>query len=417
MAEWFARYADSLWSILLDLAPALLLGLFLAGLIHEFLPRRFIRRRLAADSARAVAEAALVGVPMPLCSCGVVPTAIGLRNDGASKGATTSFLISTPQTGVDSILVSATFLGWPFAFFKLAAAFVTGLLGGLLVNATTPHEERNAEKPIDAMKDDTAKTLPGKLVGAVRYAAFDLFAMIDLWLFVGILAAAVITVAVPPGYLENVAWTQGIGGMLIMLAVAMPMYVCTTSSVPIAAAMIAAGMPAGTALVFLMAGPATNIATMGMVYRALGGRVLAIYLGVVAVMTMVFGLFFDAVLGAPGAVSEHLHHHHGPGLIDLVSAVAVIGLMAFFLGRRAVNRVRSWNPAPVADDELAFAVEGMSCVKCVAKVKDAATHVPGVVEADVQLAGGRLVVKGNAPPAAVMESVRKAGYKIGPAGA
>ncbi|MCC6159454.1 MAG: permease [Deltaproteobacteria bacterium] len=414
--EFLANYLNSVWSILLDLSGPLLLGLFIAGLVHEFLPKSFIRRRLAGNTWRSVTEAALVGVPMPLCSCGVVPTAIGLRNDGASKGAATSFLISTPQTGVDSILVSATFLGWPFAVFKLFSAFVTGLVGGLAVNWTTPAAEREARDDIVEAKDAAPRHKGWRrITGAMHYAAFDLFAMIDLWLAVGILAAAFISVLVPPGYLQGIQWTQGIGGMLLTLAIAMPLYVCTTSSVPIAASLIAAGMPTGTALVFLMAGPATNIATMGLVYRALGARVLAIYLSTIAVFSIAFGLIFDRVI-APVAVGEHAHHVHHPGgsnWIAVVSTALVLGLLAFFLSRRIVHRVRAMRPATVPEGAVTLTVEGMSCVKCVAKVKDVCEASPGVTSAEVNLAAGRVTLHGaDIATDAVAAAIRKAGYKI-----
>lgn len=132
------RYWFELWQILLELSPSLLFGLLIAGFIHVYLPAGFIHRRLHRPDMASVAKAALIGVPLPLCSCGVIPTALGLRKEGASPGATTSFMISTPQTGVDSILVSAAFLGWPFALFKLVAAFMTGLIGGALVNRLVP---------------------------------------------------------------------------------------------------------------------------------------------------------------------------------------------------------------------------------------------------------------------------------------
>ena len=127
-------YFSALWTILLDLSPALLAGLLLAGVLRVYFPDGLVRAHLSQATLGSAIRAALIGVPMPLCSCGVVPTAIGLRNQGASRGATTSFLISTPQTGVDSVLVSAAFLGWPFALFKVVAAFATGVAGGWLVN-------------------------------------------------------------------------------------------------------------------------------------------------------------------------------------------------------------------------------------------------------------------------------------------
>jgi uncharacterized protein len=402
----------AVWEILIELSPPLIFGLLIAGVIHVFLPARFIERRLSGSSLRSVMEASLIGVPMPLCSCGVAPTAIGLKNDGASKGAATSFLISTPQTGVDSILVSATFLGWPFAIFKVFAAFITGVLGGVLVNATEKKEEAKPEKLRTI--NELPKSFWRRIVEVIRYSVFDLFAMLDIYLAAGVVLAALIAVFVPDGFMKGAQWTQGIGGMFLVLAISMPLYVCTTSSVPIAASLIAAGMPLGTALVFLMAGPATNIATVGMIYRALGGRVLGIYLGVVAVMSMAFGLLFDGVLG--GAASEMvMHQHGGASWLGISSAIFISALMAFFIGKRIWKRLTARHRADVdAGADWALTVEGMTCGKCVAKVKNTIESMPGVTRADVNLESSRADIYGDGfSKTDISMALEKAGYKPG----
>jgi len=288
MLDAVARFPAALWQILLELSPSLLLGLFIAGLVHVYVPAAAIHRRLSRPDLASTVRASLLGVPLPLCSCGVIPTALGLRKAGASPGATTSFMISTPQTGVDSILVSAAFLGWPFALFKLAAAFATGVVGGVLVNRLTPAEAgADGETTLNSSGGDRGVS------GAIRYAVLDLLAAIDLWLIAGVLVAALITTLVPADFFVGQSWAQGLVGMLVVLAISLPLYVCTTASVPIAASLIVAGMPAGSALVFLMAGPATNVATIGAVYRTLGASVLGLYLGTVVVMSLGFGLLFE----------------------------------------------------------------------------------------------------------------------------
>ncbi len=405
-------YLTEVYNILLELSPSLLLGLLLAGILQVYLPKGLIQRRLSRNNTRSVLEAVLLGVPMPLCSCGVVPTAIGLRNGGASKGAATGFLISTPQTGLDSILVSASFLGWPFALFKVVAAFVTGMIGGLLVNATEKAQPVNPLATLPEMESDSPqKRHP---FDVLRYAVFDLLAAIDLWLIVGILLAALIGWLVPDGALSDMTWTQGIGGMLIALAFSMPLYVCTTGSVPIAASLIAAGMPLGTALVFLMAGPATNIATMSIIYRALGKRVLAIYLGVVALMSMLFGLFFQWVLGAGAGTSVQMQHsHHESDWLAMASAAILVFLLALL----SVQRLQRRFSVPIKSQgdtglELILNVEGMSCQHCVATVKKTLEAQPGVQQATPDLNSGRVAIEGeNLDGQALAQVVEKAGYK------
>ncbi len=399
------EYFIQVWGVLLELSPALLLGLLIAGLLHVLLPPGLISRHLSGKTYRDVMRAVLFGIPMPLCSCGVIPTAIGLKNEGASKGAATGFLISTPQTGVDSILVSATFLGWPFALFKVAAAFVTGMIGGVLVNLT---EKKELEPP--ARPGGNCERVRPSAREVLRYAIFDLLGSIDLWIVLGILVSALITVLIPAGYLAEADWTGGIVAMLAMLAIAIPLYVCTTGSVPIAAALIAAGMPPGAALVFLMAGPATNVATLGAVYRALGKRVLAIYLGTVAVMSILLGLTFDWVLGAAAGPA----HQHGSGgsLLQVVSALAVAALLVFLIGRRFFrNRTDAGRSGEESAGWMTIPVRGMTCGHCVKTVKEALEKIPGVTEAAPDLRTGSVRIRGeNLNQAELVDAVRRAGY-------
>ena len=399
-----------IWNVLLELSPPFLLGLFIAGLLHTYLPRGLIRRRLNRADVRSVFEAVMIGAPMPLCSCGVAPTAIGLRNDGASKGAATGFLISTPQTGVDSILVSASFLGWPFAVFKVAAAFITGMIGGILVNFTGKSETA-PESPSSSTDDEGVKNR--NFLEVFRFAFYDLLATIDFYLIIGIAAAALVTISMPDGYLTELSWVQGIGGMFIALAISLPLYVCTTGSVPIAASLIAAGMPTGTALVFLMAGPATNIATMTMIYRAMGGRVLAIYLGTVSVMSMLFGLAFGWVVGT-GPVVGDMPRGHGSGPIATACAIGLIVLLTYLLGRRVIRRLKSSTTLKGESGlELVLKVDGMTCMHCVANVKKALEALSNVEEAALDLQSGLVSVTGNDLDKPTLScAIEKAGYKV-----
>jgi uncharacterized membrane protein YraQ (UPF0718 family)/copper chaperone CopZ len=389
MAE---TYLDTLWTVLLELSPALLLGLLLAGLLRVFFPDTLVRAHLSQPTFGSSVRAAIVGVPMPLCSCGVIPAAIGLRMQGASKGATTSFMISTPQTGVDSVLVSAAFLGWPFAIFKLAAAFVSGVIGGSLVDRLTGNEEAGRA---DSGRYEHWRSTNSRLVAVFRYAIFDILAAIDLWLIVGVLLAAAVTTAIPADYLQGLAWTQGLGGMLLVLAISLPLYVCTTSSVPIAASLIAAGMPAGTALVFLMAGPATNVATIGAVYRALGARVLGLYLGTVIVASVSLGMTFDFLLD-DGRADVVLHAHETGAWWETASALLLLGLMAFLIGRRGWQRLAA-KPVSLTNGErdLTLHVEGMTCQHCVTNVRRALQSLNGVEQVAVDLGSGTVRVRGG----------------------
>ena len=347
--ETLKTFLFQTWYILLELSPWLLFGVLLAGILHGLLPSGFIRRHLGGSRLSSVFKAVAVGVPMPLCSCGVIPTAIGLRKDGASKGAATGFLISTPQTGVDSILVSATFLGWPFAIFKVISALLSGLVGGLVVNyfengkkcknksatavSTVNCTDNHAQSPTANLA--VAHVHPplriySKIKEALSFGIIQLLGDIYKWLIVGILAAALISAFIPAGRLQSVTWTQGLLGMVVMLLISLPMYVCATASVPLAAALVAAGMSPGSALVLLMAGPTTNVATMGAILRSFGKSVLAIYLATVIGMSISLALLFNWLLMDIPSAKEHMHSI--PPWLKVISAIGLLVLVAYFAG-------------------------------------------------------------------------------------
>ena len=428
--DFIIGFPAALWGILLELAPSLLVGLLIAGLIHAYVPSAVIRRGLSRPDFGSVLRASLVGVPLPLCSCGVIPTALGLRREGASPGAATSFMISTPQTGVDSILVTAAFLGWPFALFKLIAAFVTGVVGGVLVNRTVPADASAAAEG-DSADDDRPRGWLARIIEAVRYAVFDLLGAINTWLIIGVVAAALVTALTPADFFAGRPWADGLLGMLVMLAIALPLYVCTTASVPIAASLILAGLPAGSALVFLMAGPATNLVTIGAVYRTLGARVLSVYLGTVVVMSLGFGLLFEQLLTSVPA--QTLTHEHQQGWLPVLSALVLLALMAM-LGLRqyrarkqaqarlarvqaaadsAKTDAQGSLATSAADDSMILAVKGMTCGHCVATVKQALEALDQVYEASPDLATGQVLIRGGGVETSALEqAIEHAGFQV-----
>ncbi|MCA9563585.1 MAG: permease, partial [Myxococcales bacterium] len=314
-----SAFIESVWNVLLELSPWLLLGMAVAGVLHAVLPKDFVRRHMQGKGG--VLKGVALGVPLPLCSCGVLPAALGLKKDGASNGATAAFLISTPQTGVDSILVSSAFLGWPFAVFKVAAAAVTGLAGGWLTDAFAP-DDGSAEGGA------TPETGERSVRGALNHS-LELLRMIWGWLLFGVLVSALITVVVPDDFFRSSLLSNPFIASFAVLLVSLPMYVCATASVPIAAALVAAGMPTGAALVFLMAGPATNIATAGAIKRGLGTRVLVIYLATVALGSIGLSMLFEWVLPSAGAISHAGHHEHQTWWA-IACAVLLLGLVSAF---------------------------------------------------------------------------------------
>jgi uncharacterized membrane protein YraQ (UPF0718 family)/copper chaperone CopZ len=373
----------AMFGVLLDLAPFLLLGMAVAGVLHVVLPDRFVHRQLRGRFG--VVKAVLLGVPLPLCSCGVIPTGLGLRKDGASRGASVGFLISTPQTGVDSA--------------------VTGLFGGLLADAVSDGPDADAAPAASAER--STRNVWKEMVGH----ALEILRTIWRWVVVGIAASALITTFVPDSVFQTVAGHGQLPSVLLALVVSLPLYVCATASVPIAAALVAGGFPAGAALVFLMAGPATNVATIGAIRRFLGGRALAAYLFAIIAGSVGLGVAFDFLIETAPASAGHTHET--AGWWRLASAGVLLLLLGWFalddvrhlLGRRRVAR------AVGGEQVIEVGVDGMSCGGCVSKLESALRSEQGVRAVSVSLETKKAVVRGDVDEARVRQAILRVGFK------
>ncbi|HIF99156.1 MAG TPA: hypothetical protein EYQ54_19415 [Myxococcales bacterium] len=396
---------ESLIQTMLELSPWFLLGMAVAGLLHGLLPRNFIKRQLRGRFA--VVKAVALGVPLPLCSCGVIPAGLGLKRDGASNGASLGFLISTPQTGVDSILVSATFLGWPFALFKVFAAAATGLIGGIIADRLPDDDPPDRDLgAVEAANEEQERGLR-----AMVEHAHDLLASIWRWLVFGVVVSALINTFLPVGTLEVFADAGPLWAGFMILLISLPLYVCATASVPIAAALVANGMPVGAALVFLMAGPATNVATIGAIYRGFGGRQLFSYLFVLIVGSLGFGLLFDWAIDPLTVAQPHAASH------ATWWAVASAVLLSALIARLAVQDLLGWlrgRFGASTGESIEVGVEGLSCGACERKVERALLALDGVVSVMVTRSPDRAVVVGSASREAVVRAIGTAGYTAVP---
>lgn len=319
-------------AVLGEMAPYLLFGFFAAGVLSVFISAETVEKHLGGRGLGPVLKAAFWGVPLPLCSCSVIPVATSLRRHGAGRGATTAFLLSTPQTGVDSILVTYGLLGPVFAIFRPLAAFVTGLVGGALVNALGNGNGAGGGDQAEACHDECCahKEQPGRFVRALYYGFVTLPRDIGKELIIGLLIAGLITALVPQDFFAE-AIGPGLLQMLLMMAVGIPIYVCATASVPIAAALILKGVSPGAAFVFLMTGPATNAATIATIRKILGTRSAAIYLLTVAGMALVWGVLLDYVFGVSGMVLHHHVHWMMPAWVRVGGSVTLLAVLAYAL--------------------------------------------------------------------------------------
>jgi len=372
--EFLQHWASLLWEFMVAAGGPLLFGFAIAGIIGAYVPRSWISKQLGSGGIGSVFKASLIGIPMPLCSCSVIPTAAALRRGGASRGASASFAISTPEIDAPAISLTWGMLGPVMAIARpiasLASAVTAGMLIDLLKDRAPPdkapepcceskktasccqssgpkpeprrHDEPEAEsccaskaetKCGCAHQDDPKPE--GKLLTAIRYGFLDMPRDLAFWLVLGLVLSALIAAALPADALES--WIgSGLAAKGLMLLIGIPFYVCATASTPLAAALIAQGLSPGAALVFLLAGPATNPATMGWVFKDLGGRALVIYLLVISGFAFGSGVMLDALIDAGSVAPVEAVHEHGHGPVATGAGVILAALLLIGLVRRCV---------------------------------------------------------------------------------
>ena len=318
--------AIAFWSTLCDMAPYLLFGFLMAGVLSAVISQELIERHLGGRGIMSILKASLFGVPLPLCSCSVIPVATSLRKHGASEGATTAFLLSTPQTGVDSILATFSLLGPIFAVFRPFAAFVTGILGGTVVEATASSNADTAEIPKCIDECCSHGNGKSKLARMLRYGFVTLPKEIAGPLIVGLVVAGVISALVPSDFFAD-KLGKGIVAMLVMMALGIPVYVCATASIPVAAALMLKGITPGAALVFLMTGPATNAAAIATLWKVLGKRTTIIYLAVVALTALGAGLCLDLLFNVTGASPGQFQSWMLPQWVKTLCAIVLLTVL------------------------------------------------------------------------------------------
>jgi uncharacterized membrane protein YraQ (UPF0718 family) len=337
MAEFLELFVKGFWSTLAEMSPYLLFGFFVAGVLSVFISAQLVERHLGGSGIWPLLKVSAFGVPLPLCSCGVIPVSMSLRKHGASKGATISFLLSTPQTGVDSILVTLSLLGPVYAIFRPIAALVTGLIGGGLVQLSDP-------QPADAIQPECTdaccneKKQKSKIIRALEHGFITLPADIGKAMLVGLIIAAVISAVVPDDFFAPFLG-GGILAMVVMMALGIPVYVCATASVPVAAALIAKGVSPGVAMVFLMTGPATNAAALATIWGNLGRRTAITYIATVAACSIAAGLLLDRIVQGIGGDMTFKPSWMLPPVVKYASAGVLLAVLTLaIVGKKETSQ-------------------------------------------------------------------------------
>ncbi|MDC1106936.1 permease [Prolixibacteraceae bacterium] len=398
-----------------EMAIYLMIGFFFAGLLHNFLRKESIVKYLGTNSTKSVINAAFIGVPLPLCSCGVIPTGLSLYKHGASKGATNAFLISTPQTGIDSFLATYSLMGLPFGLFRAIAAFVTGIFGGAVTETWT----KGQHSEVFMNKDKTlnkSKSIKDKIIGTFKFGFIEFLADISKWLVIGLILAALISTILPENFFNSFS-SSPIINMLLVLVASIPIYVCATGSVPIAAVLIIKGLSPGAAFVFLMAGPATNIATLVVLSKTIGKKATTIYLLSIIFGAIGFGLMIDYVLPTKWFTfaMHHVGHHHGnTSTLQIISSILFALLLLRVFALKAIHYIQEKVKANKSyNDQCVYTIQGMGCNKCKRKVETNLQGINGVKSVQVDLTTGKATIQGEQfSRQEIQDKITSLGYKM-----
>lgn len=408
-------------NILNEMSPYLLLGFLIAGVLHVLMPYNKVVKYLGGKNLRSVVNASVLGVPLPLCSCGVIPTGLSFYKNGASKGSSVSFLISTPQTGVDSMMVTYSMLGLPLAILRPVIAFVTGILGGLLTNASTRKDLPEQGSNFNAAAQQP--TYKNPVLEIMHYAFVEFLQDIAKWLVIGVLVAALISVLIPNDFFTAYLANDYIS-MLLVLAASVPLYVCATGSVPIAAVLLMKGLSPGAAIVFLMAGPATNVATITMVGKVLGKRALFSYLVSIIGGAIISGIIVNEFLPREWFLSGMNHglvHNHEemlPAWLQVSSSIILalliinVFLLKYWKGKKGTVPTAMYTGTGLQTTTIE--VKGMNCNKCKANVERNLSGLPGIKLVEVNLEKELVTISSeNINLERIKDTVEGLGYTYG----
>ena len=351
--EIIILYFENFFELLNAMAIYILIGIIFAGVLKQIIPDDFVSKHLGDGNFSSVLKASLLGIPMPLCSCSVIPFANSLKKEGASKGAVQSFLISTPITGADSIMATYGFFGWVFTIYRVVSSFIIAITAGILQNIIDnkfdkkkDENEKKNESPccctsscssINDNKETIKKSFSIKEV--FDYAFNTIFKDFAKPLLFGLLLGAIFTTFLPKEYASMVFENQFLSYGLILF-ISIPLYVCATASLPIAASLMMAGLSGGAAFIFLTAGPATNSVTMSVIYKSLGKSALIIYLSTIAILSLVFGYIFDSYFPTLDIIN-FVNHQEESSILNTIASGIMLLLMVYYFTLSIINKKQS----------------------------------------------------------------------------
>lgn len=416
-------FLNAVASIFIEMAPYLLLGISFVALLNIFVSKDFVVKHTGKNDFASVVKSAVLGVPLPLCSCGVIPTSVYLLKSGASRPAVISFLISTPQTGIDSIVATYGMLGPTFAIFRPIAAFVMGILGGaveMFVSKDKSQNKINQTKNLNLGTEEYDSTLTNsnfsaRVVSSLKYAFVDFIDDISVQFFWGLLVAGAIAFFVPDDFFAQYFKGNDLLAMFTVLLLGIPMYVCATASIPVAVTLMMKGFSAGVAYVFLVSGPVSNAASIAILSKTLGKKSLLVYIGIVTITAIVFGYILNEIFSTTGvdphAQMSHIHSHKMDFSLWqflLSSFFFLLLILSYF--RKFIHNFFVKKSGTMKRKK--FKIMGMTCNHCVMNVTKAIQSISGVKDVKVDLYEGSALVEGEFNIESIRNAVESIGYSF-----
>ena len=400
-------FINEVSNLFVEIAPYLILGFIVSGFLYMFTSKEMITKNVGTPGFMSVLKASILGVPMPLCSCGVIPVSTSMYKRGATKGATLSFLISTPQTGVDSILLTLNQMGPQFAIIRPIVALITGVIGGMFGDLISDNDYKSTANV-------KHKHEPKSLLDGLKYSFITLPQDVIKPLIKGIIISGFISILLPNDFFASYNLT-GITAMIIIAIASVPIYVCATTSVPIAMMLISKGLEPGAAFVFLMAGPATNAATISVIINSLGKKIVYVYISVIFISSIIFGLLINAFLD-PNSLPMNMHHGHSRNIIwNIFSQLSVSG-MIIITGYTLFSQFKgqSKNDTNLNQSvDLSIIIKGMTCNHCTETATEAINSCHGVEDVSVDLESGQALISGkNLDEKEIITSINSVGFSI-----
>ncbi len=407
-------FLNSMFVLAIDMGYYMTISLVLVAVLNIFMKREWIAKHLGGAGIWAIIKASIIGVPLPLCSCGVVPTGLYLKQMGASKASTVSFLISTPQTGADSIIATYGLMGPLFAIYRPIAAFISGVIGGISVSIFGKKEEVQIQKEV--IQNEKIQLIT-RVKNSVKYAFGEFVEDISLHFIAGLLVAALISVLMPADFLLTIGLGSGILSMLIMIAVGAPMYICSTSSIPIAIMLMAKGLSPGAAFVFLFMGPFTNAASLIMISKKFGRKITIIYFASATFSALGFGLLLDYIADTFDFSIAYLLSQQNAAnlsLLQIIIGSVFLLLVLYYAALKMKNFVKAKKAKSNAKniDAAEYTIEGMTCKSCAVELETSFRDEDNVIDAKVDFSSSQLTIWGTIKHDEIQKIVEEHGYKL-----